>query len=199
MAWTQHDTQALQEMIAKAKECGVWDHVVPVHSSPPCSEFTVLATPRESMTDASKRRAVEELEDLQQPFLPGNMGAGRVNRKSKSQEQQHATPAEIKKMNTGYLPDGVSDFATWGRTCIMHGKYEGKGMSYLTLARSQDPEHIQYKQWCTRRVKSATGLSKDLTDYLIEYERMISQSYGSSSAAIPFIPGTDRTRVLLDE
>ena len=69
MSWTQSDTAAFQEMISKAKECGMWDQLaMTIHSGPPSSDFTLVSGSSEGMTDASKRRATEELADLQQTF-----------------------------------------------------------------------------------------------------------------------------------
>lgn len=58
---------------------------------------------------------------------------------------------------------------------------------------------MQYKLWCTRRVKSATGLLKDLAEYLVEHERVASKHYASAPSTSPFIPGADRPRLLIDE
>lgn len=199
MSWTQRDTIAFQEMVTKAKECGMWDQVaMTVHSGSPCSDFTLISGHSEAMTDASKRRAVEEVEDLQQPFLPANMGSGHAVRKGKMVSSAVSSLDESKEKKN-VLPEGVPDFATWGRTRIQFGKYEGKGMSYAHLAYSQNPECIQYKLWCTRRIKSATGLLKDLAEYLVEHERLSTKGYGAHSNSTPFIPGTDRPRMLIDE
>ena len=224
MSWTQSDTAAFQEMISKAKECGMWDQLaMTIPSGPPSSDFTLVSGSSEGMTDASKRRATEELADLQQPFLPGNMGTSLVNRKGKielADLQQPFLPGNmgtslvnrkgkiekfyeaqhemVRGVNVKALPEGVPDFATWGRTRIQFGKYEGKNMSYLHLANSQNPECLQYKLWCTRRVKTATGLLKDLAEYLVEHERVTSKGYASAGSSSPFIPGTDRPRLLID-
>ena len=50
-------------------------------------------------------------------------------------------------------------------------------MSYLHLARSQSPECIKYKTWCIQRNRSADGLLKDLSDFLVEYQRIENQNY----------------------
>ena len=199
MSWTQSDTAAFQEMISKAKECGMWDQLaMTIPSGPPSSDFTLVSGSSEGMTDASKRRATEELADLQQPFLPGNMGTSLVNRKGKIEKFYEAQHEMVRGVNVKALPEGVPDFATWGRTRIQFGKYEGKNMSYLHLANSQNPECLQYKLWCTRRVKTATGLLKDLAEYLVEHERVTSKGYASAGSSSPFIPGTDRPRLLID-
>jgi len=199
MSWTQSDTAALQEMIAKAKECGMWEQMaMTMHGGSPSSEFTLISGSSEGMTDASKRRATEELADLQQPFLPGNMGTSLVNRKGKTENFFEVQHEMARGIDVKVLPEGVPDFATWGRTRIQFGKYEGKNMSYLHLANSQSPECLQYKLWCTRRVKTATGLLKDLAEYLVEHERVSSKGYASAGSSSPFIPGTDRPRLLMD-
>ena len=95
------------------------------------------------------------------------------------------------------LPAGVASFEEWGRTRIEFGKYDNQGMSYGNLASSHAPECLKYKAWCIQRVKTSTGLLKDLTDYLMEYDRRYRQHYGPETAQSPFIPGTDRLRVLM--
>lgn len=57
MSWTQRDTIAFQEMISKAKECGMWDQLaMSVHGGSPSSDFTLISSSSEAMTDASQRR-----------------------------------------------------------------------------------------------------------------------------------------------
>lgn len=69
------------------------------------------------------------------------MGASLVNRQGKIESFHEVQHAEVRGLDVKVLPEGVTDFATWGRTHIQFGKSEGKNMSYLHLANSQSRVH----------------------------------------------------------
>ena len=205
MSWSKQDTEAFRQIVSKAKECGVLQdlfegqHMFPTDS--PTSQFSLVSSAGESMTDAAKRRPSVEIDDLQRPHVPkgsDSMCTGYGNRKSKTSVEFSSTHDCLDSDDKIKLPSGVSNFETWSKTRIDFGKYEGQKMSYLHLARSQSPECIKYKNWCIQRNRSADGLLKDLSNFLVEYQRIENQKYGSAKSDGPFIPGTDHLRVLLD-
>ena len=205
MSWSKQDTEAFRKIVSKAKECGVLHDLFEGHhvisNDSPTSQFSLVSSAGESMTDAAKRRPSVEIDDLQRPHVPKGSDSkctGHGNRKSKTSVELSSSHDRADSDVKIKLPLGVSDLETWSKTRIDFGKYEGHQMSYLHLARSQSPECIKYKNWCIQRNRSADGLLKDLSDFLVEYQRIENQKYGSSKSDGPFIPGTDRLRVLLD-
>ena len=124
------------------------------------------------------------------------MCTGHGNRKAKADVEcfHEVSSGDVKAK----LPIGVADFQIWGKSRIDFGKYEEHGMSYLHLARSQAPECIKYKNRCIQRNRSAEGLLKDLSDFLVEFQRLENLKYGPAQPEMPFIPGTERLRVYLD-
>ena len=113
-------------MVSKAKECGVLHDLFAGHhvisNDSPTSQFSLVSSADESMTDAAKRRPSVEIDDLQRPHVPkgsDSMCTGYGNRKSKTSVElsdshdQSDSDAKIK------LPLGVSDFETWGKTRII--------------------------------------------------------------------------------
>ena len=205
MSWSKQDTEAFQQIVTKAKNCGVLESLCEgqqvIHAGSPSSQFSMVSSVQVSMTDAAKRRASVEIEQLQQSSIPGgsnSMCTGYANRKGSAEVNQPVYHDETAVTEKIKLPPGVPDFETWGKTRIDFGKYMGHNMSYVQLARSLSPECTKYKTWCIQRNQSAEGLLKDLSDFLVEYQKIESQKYGLSGSGMPFIPGTDRLRILLD-
>ena len=126
MSWSKQDTEAFRKIVSKAKECGVLHDLFEGHhvisNDSPTSQFSLVSSAGESMTDAPKRRPSVEIDDLQRPHVPkgsDSMCTGYGNRKSKTSVElsdshdQSDSDAKIK------LPLGVSEFETWGKTRII--------------------------------------------------------------------------------
>ena len=158
MSWSKQDTEAFQQIVTKAKNCGVLESLCEgqqvIHAGSPSSQFSMVSSVQVSMTDAAKRRASVEIEQLQQSSIPGgsnSMCTGYANRKGSAEVNQPVYHDETAVTEKIKLPPGVPDFETWGKTRIDFGKYMGHNMSYVQLARSLSPECTKYKTWCIQR------------------------------------------------
>ena len=80
MSLNKSDIEAFQQIVAKAKGCGMLgalrDQVDVAASSSPTSDFSLVTEQPAAMNDASKRRAVTDLADLQQPASAGYIYTG---------------------------------------------------------------------------------------------------------------------------
>eukprot|EP00435_Cladocopium_sp_Y103_P014719 s3983_g3.t1 len=202
MSLSKSDLEAFQQIVAKTKGCGMLealrDQVDGQLGGSPASDFTLISDQAAGMSDASKRRATTEIADLQRPLTPGSMCTGYGNQKGKvSGETRSDLGTMPVSQYQGIFPEGITSFEEWGRTRIDFGKFANQSMTYYQLAVSQKVDCVTYKSWCLQRVKTSTGLLKDMTDYLVEYDRLARQQYGPEAGHAPFIPGTDRVRVLM--
>ena len=118
------------------------------------------------MSDAAKRLnpVDEELMSSKRPYcLTSGTGESSVA-PSLLGRTPHGKPI--------FLPAGVNDMESWGRSVIQFGKYMSKKgtapMSYAELfaARVSDDEKRRYVRWVVAQVDSAKGHLLDLGMYL---------------------------------
>ena len=95
------------------------------------------------------------------------------------------------------IPEDIPDYETWARTFIDFGKYKGQDVTYEMLALDPTARAIGYRKWVKDRRNSATGLLKDLCEFLIEFDRR-SLGGNGDGAQLPVIPGTTQVRRLAD-
>lgn len=181
MVWTTEDDARLQELLNKAHA----HDVLPVHNQED-DTFTMISQDDASMLDGF--RAEEELRSFLHP-RPKSMVAY-VQPKAK------AAPYRVEPETAALMavPEDIPDYDTWKRTVIEFGKYNNMEMTYEMLANDPAIRARNYCKWVTDRRNTATGLLKDLCDFLIEFERR-APGHGDG-AQLPCIPGTNRVRRL---
>ena len=176
----------LQELLSRATACAEMEEP----STP--GSFSVIESSEQGggMSDAAKRLnpVDEELMSSKRPYCL-NSGTG----------ESSGAPSLLGRTPQGkpiFLPAGVNDMESWGRSVIQFGKYMSKKgtapMSYAELfaARVSDDEKRRYVRWVVAQVDSAKGHLLDLGMYLC-----IRTDEGYQNSQLPLIPGTGVVRL----
>ena len=158
---------AVRELLQKVIQEGSLDSLVRTLTSPETDDFELIPVHDGAMSDASKRRASDDLDHLR-----------RVAATLPRDDEQ--------------LPPGVLSFAMWGNTLIISGKYAKKDLSYVELAQAIDPEKISYCGWMRSQAgrSDLTAPIRDLVDYLVLFQKK--KSIGS----VTFFPGSNIARII---
>eukprot|EP00435_Cladocopium_sp_Y103_P036552 s3508_g9.t1 len=177
----------LQDLLSRAVLSG--DHQEP--STPGSFSVVEYIEGGGTMSDASKRRGQtqDDAGCSKRPYstIPGS-------------EESLTAPALLGRTPHGkpiFLPAGVKDLESWGRTVIQFGKYIQKrgsvGVSYAELfdGRASDEEKRSYVKWVIHQVDSAKGHLLDLGLYLC-----IRTGECVQGSQLPYIPGTGVVRIL---
>jgi hypothetical protein len=143
-----------------------------------------------AMNDASKRLnpVSDEGESSKRPYntIPGTT-------------EPLASPTLLGRTPHGkaiFLPAGVSDMESWGRSVIQFGKYMNKrgtpGISYEELFASRliEEEKRTYVRWVMNQVDSAKGHLLDLGLYLC-----VRTDECLQGNQLPMVPGTGVVRI----
>eukprot|EP00435_Cladocopium_sp_Y103_P076309 s154_g89.t1 len=142
-----------------------------------------------AMSDASKRCGHSQDDDVnsKRPYsmVPGS-------------GELLSAPALLGRTPHGkpiFLPSGVNDLESWGRTVIQFGKFIQKrgseGISYAELfdGRASDEEKRSYVKWVIHQIDSAKGHLLDLGLYLC-----VRTDDCARGDQLPLIPGTGAVR-----
>lgn len=183
MVWTTEDETRLQELLNKAHA----HNLFPAQNHEDDS-FTMVSQDDASMLDGFL--AEQALQAYLQPQPKAMAAYGRPKAKAAPYRVNPETAALVT------VPDDIPDYDTWRRTVIEFGKYGGLDMTYEMLAMDPSARAKGYCKWVTDRRDSATGLLKDLCDFLIEFQRR--NSNDGDGSQLPCIPGTNRVRRIAD-
>ena len=176
----------LQELLHRANMSGE----APEPSTPGSFSVVEAQEVAGAMSDAAKRRGQTPDEEslMKRPYstLPGS-------------GEMMSAPALLGRTPHGkpiFLPEGVNDLESWGRTVIQFGKFMQKrgttGLSYAELfdGRASDEEKRSYVKWVIHQVDSAKGHLADLGFYLC-----LRTDECHMGNQLPLIPGTGAVRL----
>lgn len=177
----------LQELLSRATICTEMEEP----STP--GSFSVIESSGQggTMSDAAKRLnpTDEELMVSKRPYCVDSASGESSGVPTLLGRTPHGKPI--------FLPAGVTDVESWGRSVIQFGKYMSKkgteAMSYAELfaARVSDDEKRRYVRCVIAQVDSAKGHLLDLGMYLC-----VRTDEGYQNCQLPLIPGTGVVRLL---
>ena len=147
----------LRQILARAQEdgtlAGLLNELSGESSAIDDSEFELLSEAPISMTDASKRRLVDNVEQ-----------------KSAECIQRPVTPKPIRSIEAygQELPKGIHSIEQWGQTILSAGKFAKENMSYDEVFKSKSENHMSYVTWMySQRHRS------DFTPLLADFARYV--------------------------
>ena len=165
---SQRLSSAVDELLQRVRDEGSMDSLLK-ELGYELGEFELVreSEGQGSMTDASKRRMVDEASPLpQRPMVR----AAKTRASSK-------------------LPSGVSSMEEWGRTLVTAGKFEKHEISYSELASSSETSKVKYVQWMIHQSgrSDLSPVVQDMADYFVANARE-KEGHG------PCIPGSSVVR-----
>ena len=165
---SQRLSSAVDELLQRVRDEGSMDSLLK-ELGYELGEFELVreSEGQGSMTDASKRRMIDEVSTP--PQMP-MVRAAKTRASSK-------------------LPSGVSSMEEWGRTLVTAGKFEKHEISYSELASSSETSKVKYVQWMINQSgrSDLSPVVQDMADYFVANARE-KEGHG------PCIPGSSAVR-----
>ncbi|CAK9033038.1 unnamed protein product [Durusdinium trenchii] len=168
---SQRLSSAVDELLQRVRDEGSMDSLLK-ELGYELGEFELVreSEGQGSMTDASKRRMVDEASPLpQRPMVR----AAKTRASSK-------------------LPSGVSSMEEWGRTLVTAGKFEKHEISHSELASSSETSKVKYVQWMINQSDRSdlSPVVQDMANYFVANARE-KEGHG------PCIPGDNHVEATL--
>ncbi|CAK9107745.1 unnamed protein product [Durusdinium trenchii] len=165
---SQRLSSAVDELLQRVRDEGSMDSLLK-ELGYELGEFELVreSEGQGSMTDASKRRMIDEVSPP--PQMP-MVRAAKTRASSK-------------------LPSGVNSMEEWGRTLVTAGKFEKHEISYSELASSSETSKVKYVQWMIHQSgrSDLSPVVQDMADYFVANARE-KEGHG------PCIPGSSVVR-----